>query len=98
MEISHDSGEVKSEHGEDQDALDIRNYNKTRDDLDEDEDSQDYWSHATGLIRAWRHHCRRKEFYEGRLQHVLRGSGIEISREVLRSKEISQGSSKSDDE
>ena len=78
--------------------MNIKDYNKSRLDLEEGENSNDYWDHACNLIRGWRYHAKSKHWYEKKLRHVLKGTGLSMDHMNLDISDISQYSSIHSDE
>ncbi len=46
------------------DALNPELYDKSRNDLEENESSMEYWTNTAALIRRYRYHAKKKDFYE----------------------------------
>ena len=70
---------------------------KSRLELDEAEDSDEYWSSFLTLVRHYRHHCVRKDFYEQKLRSILPGSGLKLCPEIFFDKDPEDISSISSD-
>ena len=92
------SEKKEAEAPEAKEKMRLIDWHKSRLDLEEDEDSYDYWCNALGMLREWRSCQKKADMWEERLRKILPGSGVKLCPEALCFKDLSQESSIHTDE